>query len=256
MIISIATQKGGTGKSTTSLSLSAGLARIYNKRVLLVDMDPQANSSAVLIEDYPSFAKDNERGTVWRTILEKEPLPIYETRVPNLSLVPSHLLLSNADIRLTTALDHREARLKNQLKKVADQYDFIFLDCPPALNWLTINAFSAAEYVLVVFSPGFFELSSINQILGILEEVRENFNPQIELLGFLLNMSDSTNACKVSLEMMRSAYGDLVFRTAIPRNTALREAHFNHTDIFDYRPNATSSKAYKRFIEEVFLNGK
>ena len=160
MITSIATQKGGTGKSTTSLSLSAGLARIYGKRVLLVDMDPQANSSSVLIPDYPSFAKDNERGTVWRTILEREPLPVYKTDVPNLSLVPSHLLLSNADIRLTTAIDHREARLKNQLVKIADQYDFIFLDCPPALNWLTINAFSAADNVLVVFSPGFFANTS------------------------------------------------------------------------------------------------
>lgn len=256
MIISIATQKGGTGKSTTSISLASGLARLHGKRVLLLDMDPQANSSAVLIPDYPTFARDNEDGTIWRTILQRQPLPVYETEIPSLFVSPSHLLLSNADIELTAARDHREARLRNQLQLIADEFDYVFIDCPPALNWLTLNAFSASDKVLVVFSPGFFELSSINQMLDVLEEVRDNFNPKVELMGFLLNMSDNTNACKISLSMMRNTYGERVFSTAIPRNTTLREAHFQHTDIFDYDPKAISAIAYQQFIEEAFLNGE
>src|SRR5215211_8090769 len=160
MVISIASQKGGTGKTTTSISLAAGLAR-KGKRVLLVDTDSQANSSKVLLADYQQLTHEE---TLYRTILARKPLPVHETAIPNLRLVPSHILLSNTDIELTTAIDHREARLKQALDAVKDGFDYAIIDCPPTLSWLTINAFTASDKVLVVVSPGYFELDSIVQI--------------------------------------------------------------------------------------------
>src|SRR6185436_10125808 len=149
----IATQKGGVGKTTTSISLAAGLAR-QGKKVLIVDVDFQANSSKVLVADYQRLTVDQ---TIYNTIIHRKPLPIHATTVPNLDIVPSHILLSNTDIELTTAIDHREARLKRELDVLKDTYDFVFIDCPPAIYWLTINAFTAADQALIVVSPGYFE---------------------------------------------------------------------------------------------------
>src|SRR5690349_8700366 len=142
MIISNASQKGGTGKTSTSISLAAGLAR-RGKRVLLIDVDSQANSSKVLLPDYPELSKHKE-ATLYTTILQRQPLPITPTPVPHLDIVASHILLSDTDIELTTAIDHREARLKTHLDAIRDQYDCVLLDCPPSLSWLTINAFTAS----------------------------------------------------------------------------------------------------------------
>lgn len=160
MVISIASQKGGVGKTSTSISLAAGVAR-KGKKTLLIDIDSQANSSKVLLPDYPKIPKEQ---TLYATILERQPLSIHPTSVPNLDIVPSHILLSNTDIELTTAIDHRESRLKQQLDLVKDNYDYVFIDCPPNLSWLTINAFTASDRVIIVVSPGYFELDSIVQI--------------------------------------------------------------------------------------------
>ena len=177
MVISVASQKGGTGKTTTSISLAAGLGR-SGKKTLLVDMDSQANSSKVLLPDYPSLAKEE---TVYHTILDRQPLPTHKTTIPGLDIAPSHILLSNTDVELTTAKDHREARLKRELDKVISNYQHIIIDCPPALSWLTINAFTASQKVLVVIAPGYFELDSIVQISKTIEEVKEFFNPNLKL---------------------------------------------------------------------------
>jgi chromosome partitioning protein len=126
MVISIASQKGGTGKTTTSISLSAGLARA-GKKTLLVDIDSQANSSKVLVPHYPTLKKEQ---TLYVTILQRKPLPIYPTPIPNLDIVPAHILLSNTDVELTTAKGHHEARLKRELDQVKDRYDYVFVDCP------------------------------------------------------------------------------------------------------------------------------
>src|SRR5437867_2679716 len=140
MIVSIASQKGGTGKTSTSISLAAGLAR-RGKKVLLIDVDSQANSSKVLL---PEFAQLRSEHTLFATILQRQPLAIRPTPLPNLDMVASHILLSNTDIELTTAIDHREARLKTQLDVVKDRYDHVLFDCPPALSWLTLNALTAS----------------------------------------------------------------------------------------------------------------
>jgi chromosome partitioning protein len=248
MVISVASQKGGTGKTTTSLTLAAGLAW-RKKKVLLIDIDSQANSSKVLLSHYITIPKDE---TVYTTILERKPLFIHETDVPNLDIAPSHILLSNTDVELTTAKDHREARLKRELDKVKDQYDYVFIDCPPALSWLTVNAFTASDGIIVVIAPGYFELDSVVQISKTIREVQEMFAPQLRLLGYLFTMSDPTVNSKESLKVLRQTYTDQVFKTVIPRNTDIRDAHYSKQDIFSFNPQSKSAEAYSRLIDELF----
>lgn len=249
MIISIASQKGGTGKTTTSISLAAGLAR-KGKKVLLVDIDSQANSSKVLLPHYQHIKQED---TLYRTILQRQALAIHPTSLPNLAITPSHILLSNTDVELTTAIDHREERLKRELDQVKANYDFIFIDCPPALSWLTINAFTASDQVIVIVSPGYFELDSIVQISKTIKEVRAFFNPRLQLLGYLFTMSDPTINTSTSLQIMRQTYTDAVIKTVIPRNTDIRDAHMNKQDIFSFNPKAASAQAYDKLIHELFF---
>jgi chromosome partitioning protein len=248
MVISIASQKGGVGKTSTAISLASGLAR-KGKKTLLVDIDSQANSSKVLMANYPDIKAEN---TIYTTIIERHPLPVHQTNVPNLSIIPSHILLSHTDIELTTAIDHREARLKNELDKMSKDYDFVIIDCPPTLSWLTINALTASDDVLVVVSPGYFELDSIVQISKTIMEVREYFNPTLNLIGFLFTMSDPTINTSTSLQILRQTYTDKVLKTVIPRNTDLRDAHFSKKDIFGYNPEAKAAQAYNKLIRELF----
>ena len=231
MIIAIASQKGGVGKTSTSISLAAGIAH-KGKKVLLIDIDSQANSSKVLIKDYQALTKDR---TIYTTILDRSPLPVHKTQLTNLDIIPSHILLSNTDVALTSAIDHREERLKKELNLIKHRYDYIFIDCPPTLSWLTINAMTAADKVIVVVSPGYFELDSIVQISKTITEVKEYFNPYLELAGFLFTMSDPTVNSKTSLQILRQTYTSSVFNTVIPRNTDLRDAHFQKQDIFSFR---------------------
>jgi chromosome partitioning protein len=249
MVISIASQKGGTGKTTTSISLAAGLAR-KGKKVLLVDIDSQANSSKVLLPHYQNIDKDQ---TIYRTILQRLPLFTHPTDVPNLDVAPSHILLSNTDVELTTAIDHREERLKRELDKVKGNYEYVFVDCPPALSWLTVNAFTASDKVIIVVSPGYFELDSIKQINQTLTDVKTFFNPGIQLMGYLFTMSDPTRNATVSLQIMRQTYTDAVIKTVIPRNTDIRDAHFNKQDIFAFNAQAKAALAYEKLIQELFL---
>jgi len=248
MIISIASQKGGVGKTSTAISVAAGLAR-KGKRTLLIDIDSQANSSKVLLPNYQGIKSDQ---TIHTTVLDRKPLPVHKTTVYNLFIVPSHILLSNTDIELTTAIDHREARLKTELDKIAGEYDFVIIDCPPTLSWLTINALTASDGVIVVVSPGYFELDSIVQISKTIQEVRTYFNPNLELLGFLFNMSDPTITTSTSLQILRQTYTEKVLKTVIPRNTDLRDAHFSKQDIFAFNKNAKAAQAYNKLIHEVF----
>lgn len=247
MIYAIASQKGGVGKTTTAISLAAGLAH-QGKRVLLIDIDSQANSSKVLCEHYVKLPAEQ---TIHTTILKRKPLPIHPSRVNNLDIVPSHILLSNTDVELTIAKDHREERLKQKLDQIKTHYEYIFIDCPPALSWLTLNAFTATDKVLVIVSPGYFELDSIVQISKTIAEVREYYNPDIKLAGFLFTMSDSTINTRTSLQILRQTYTGQVFKTVIPRNTDIRDAHFQKQDVFSFAPNSASALAYKKLLVEL-----
>lgn len=249
MVISVATQKGGVGKTTTTISLAAGLGRA-GKRILVVDIDFQANASKVLLSE---FQKIRPEETVYRTIIHRQPLPIHPTTVPNVDIVPSHILLSDTDIKLTTAKDHREERLHKQLTAVQGGYDHVLIDCPPSLNWLVLNAFTASDKLLIVVEPGYFELDSLVQISKTVEEVREYFNPRLELLGILFTKSDPTVNSRESLKILRQTYTNQVFNTTIPRNTDIRDATMNRQDIFAYDPLSKSAQAYQRLIEELAL---
>lgn len=248
MVISIASQKGGTGKTSTTISLAAGLAR-RGKKILLIDVDSQANSSKVLVPNYVELRKDD---TIYVTILDHQPLPVYTTAISNLDIIPSHILLSNTDIELTTAKDHREERLKKALDKIKDRYDCVLIDCPPALSWLTINAFTASDQVLVIIAPGYFELDSIIQLWKTIAEVKEYFNGALHIRGLLFTMSDPTINSKTSLKILRQTYPEHVLQTVIPRNTDLRDAHFNKQDIFSFAPQSKAAEAYSRLIDELF----
>jgi chromosome partitioning protein len=196
MTIAIASQKGGTGKTSTSISLAAGLAR-KGKKVLLLDVDSQANSSKVLLPDYLNISKEE---TIYETIINCNPLPLRPTTVLNLDIVPSHILLADTDVELTTAIDHREARLKNELDKVKANYDYVFIDCPPALSWLTVNAFTASDGIIVVVSPGYFELDSLVQINRTLQKVQRFFKPDLKLKGYLYTMSKVSPIVKTKMD--------------------------------------------------------
>jgi chromosome partitioning protein len=248
MTFAIASQKGGTGKTSTTISLASGLAR-KGKKVLLLDVDSQANSSKVLLPNYVDIGQEE---TIYETIINCNSLPIRPTTVSNLDIVPSHILLADTDVELTTALDHREARLKNELDKVKDRYEFVFIDCPPALSWLTVNAFTASESIIIVVSPGYFELNSLMQINKTLQKIQRFFNPDLKLRGYLFTMSDPTKNSAISLQVLRQTYMDKVFNTIIPRNTDLRDAHMNQKDIFAYAPTSNAAQAYNRLIDELF----
>lgn len=216
-----------------------------------MDVDSQANASKVLLPDYQSEIRKED--TIYRTIIERQPLPVRPTGIAKLDIVPSHILLSETDVILTTAIDHREGRLKTHLDKVKDSYDFVIMDCPPALSWLTINAFTAADQVIVVISPGYFELESTIQIMRTIKEVREWFNPTLRLRGFLFTMSDPTVNSRTSLKLLRQTYTESVLNTIIPRNVDLKDASFNKKDIFAYNPRCAAAEAYQRLIQEMFL---
>ena len=248
-VVSIASQKGGTGKTSTSISIAAGLAR-SGKQVLLIDIDSQANASKVLLPHYQNAVRKND--TLYRTIIERQDLPIHHTSVEGLDIVPSHILLSDTDVVLTTAIDHREARLREQLDKIKHDYDYVFIDCPPALGWLSINAFTASDEIIVVISPGYFELESTIQISRTIEEVQKDFNPALKMRGFLFTMSDQTINSRTSLKLLRQTYPEFVLETVVPRNVDLKDASFNKQDVFGYAPHSTAAAAYSRLIQEVF----
>lgn len=249
MIISIASQKGGAGKTTTSLQLAAGIG-LQGKRVLLIDLDSQANSSKVLIPHYPDITKDQ---TMLVTIWDRQPIAIHESSFKNVWVAPAHILMSETDLKLTTAMDHRESRLRDQLVHIQDQYDHIIIDCPPALGWLTLNAFTASEGLVIPIAPGYFELDSIVQIGKTLEIVQRDYNADLRLLGMLFTMSDPTVASKTTLDVLRRTQGEHLLNTVIPRNTDIRDAHFNKVDIFTASPNSKSAYAYTKLIEELGL---
>ena len=243
----IASQKGGVAKTTTTISLSAGLAHA-GRRVLLVDLDSQANSSKVLVSNYGSLSAED---TVYRTIREKKLLAIHQTAVARLDIVPSHILLSSTDASLAAEIG-RETRLTKQLARVAQDYDYVFIDCPPALGFLTINALAAADSVIIPTAPGFFELDSLNQIHETIQLVQEEFNPELSIEGILFCMSAATVESRNCLNVLRSVYGDLVFNTVIPRNVTIKEAHYHHQDVFSFDPSCRAAQEYGRLLKEVF----
>jgi chromosome partitioning protein len=246
IVTAVASQKGGVAKSTTSINLSAGLAK-KGKKVLLIDIDPQANSSRVLLHSYSGLRKED---TLWNTIINNMPLKLYPTGIDGLQIVPSSIVLSNADIDLQ-AVFKREERLKLHLDEIRGKFDYVFIDCPPSLSWLTFNALVASDKVLVPVSPGFFELESLIQINKTIHEIQQ-INPSLEIAGYLFTMGDNTTNSKFTLKMLRQTYPEYCLANLIPKNVDAKDASSAKMDIFSFNQKANAAIAYLKVIEEVY----
>ena len=244
-IISIANQKGGVGKTTTSINLSTALAA-FGKQTLLIDLDPQSNattglgvySSEYSIYDVLAFKKDIN-------------VAIQTTNIPNLKLISACKDLAGAEIELSNADNGREV-LKQLLKKVSGQFEYVIIDCPPALGFLTINALIASDYVLIPLQAEYFALEGLGHLIGTLKRIKLNLNTKIEILGILLTMYDkrSTLAERVENEV-RSTFGDLVFNAYIPRNTKISESPSFGKSALIYDISCNGSQAYIKLTSEV-----
>ena len=246
-IIAFANQKGGVGKTTTAINIGASLAAI-KQRVLLIDLDPQGNAGTGL-----GFVRASHRQSVYGVVMGTANVAdnILTTAVPNLHLLPSSQALAGADIDLLD-MDNREFRLRDALQAILPHYDYILLDCPPALGYLTINALTAADSVIIPLQCEFFALEGVQQLTDTISVVKQKWNPELEILGVLLTMYDKRYGLTRAVDGdVRNTFGDLVFKTVVPRNVRVSEAPSHGKPALFYDFNSTGAQAYLRVATEV-----
>ena len=246
-IISVANQKGGVGKTTTTVNLGACLASL-GKKVLLVDIDAQGNATSGVGIRKPDVTRD-----IYDVLVNE--LPIDEatliTEHENLSIVPATLQLAGAEIELTSMMA-RESRLKGSLAEVSSQYDYILIDCPPSLGHLTINSFTASDSILIPVQCEYYALEGLSQLLNTVRLVQKHFNPELEIEGVLLTMYDArTNLGNEVVEEVRKYFREKVYETIIPRNIRLSEAPSHGKPIIDYDPRSRGAEVYQALAKEV-----
>lgn len=246
-VIAFANQKGGVGKTTTAINIGASLAAI-DKRVLLIDLDPQGNAGTGL-GFVRSAHPESVYGVIMGTALAAD--NILSTAVKNLHIMPSSMALAGAEIDLLDA-DNREFRLRDALAPIADYYDYILLDCPPTLGYLTINALTAADHVVVPMQCEFYSLEGVQQLMMTIRAVHDKLNPKLDVLGFLLTMYDRRYGVTRAVDDdVRRAFGDQVFKTVVPRNVRMSEApSFGKPALF-YDFNCPGAQAYLRVATEI-----
>ncbi len=249
-VIAIANQKGGVGKTTTAINLSACMAAA-GKKVLLVDLDPQGNATSGLGIDKASLEH-----TVYDAIVNGTPADALRlsTLMDNLDLIPSNRELVGAEVELVDA-GQREYRLRQALAPVRDQYEYVFIDCPPSLSLLTVNGLSAADSVLITLQCEYYALEGLSELLQTVKLIRDNLNPRLKLQGVLLTMYQHTNLSNQVIEDVRAHLGERVYQTVIPRNVTLSEAPSFGKPVIFYDLKSAGARAYLALAREVVSRG-
>ena len=244
-IIAIANQKGGVGKTTTSVNLSALLAK-KGKKVVLIDADPQGNATSGLGVD-----KDVEK-SLYDVLINEEPVAgtLQDTVEKNLKICPSNMNLAGAEVELVSQMS-REHRLKEQLEGIKDKFDYIFIDCPPSLGLITLNSFTAADSVLIPVQCEYYALEGLGQLLNTINLVKKHLNKSLEIEGALLTMYDiRTNLSNQVVKEVKKYFDDKVYKTVIPRNVRLSEAPSFGMPITMYDPKSKGARSYEKLAKE------
>lgn len=250
-VISIANQKGGVGKTTTSVNLSACLG-VEEKKTLLVDLDPQSNATSGLgLQDRTLDV------TIYEVLLEERPIEeaVQQTEIPALQAVPAHRRLVGAEIELVSAIA-RERKLEDAIRPIRDEYEYILIDCPPSLSLLTLNALTAADSVLIPIQCEYYALEGLGQLLNSIRKIQKHLNRNLKIEGILLTMYDRRLNLSKQIEAEAKRYfADKVYRTTIPRNVRLSEAPSFGSPIVLYDILSSGAESYMNLAREVMANG-
>ena len=246
-IIAIANQKGGVGKTTTAINLSACLAEA-GKKVLAIDLDPQGNTTSGL-----GINKEELENTVYELMLDECSIKesMVKTSIPNLTVIPANVNLAGAEIELLDVKE-KEYVLKNSVDYIQDDFDFIIIDCPPSLNMLTINSMTTANTILVPIQCEYYALEGLSQLMHTINLVQERLNPNLEMEGVVFTMYDART--NLSLQVVDNVKGNLnttIYQTIIPRNIRLAEAPSHGMPITEYDPKSAGAESYRQLAKEV-----